>query len=77
VLIENAVIGGAGALLAMLLVTFAMSLLGRFVFKSGFDVNGLIVLALIAGAALLAVITAILVAYGSVRVRPLEVLRYE
>jgi len=35
------------------------------------------VLALIAGAALLAVITAILVAYGSVRVRPLEVLRYE
>ncbi len=77
VLIENAVIGGAGALLAMLLVTFAMSLLGRFVFKSGFDVNGLIVLALIAGAALLAMITAILVAYGSVRVRPLEVLRYE
>ncbi len=77
VLIENAVIGGAGALLAMLLVTFAMSLLGRFVFKSGFDVNGLIVLALIAGAALLAVVTAILVAYGSVRVRPLEVLRYE
>src|SRR6266852_3131799 len=77
VLIENAVIGGAGALLAMLLVTFAMSLLGRFVFKSGFGVNGLIVLALIAGAALLAVITAILVAYGSVRVRPLEVLRYE
>jgi putative ABC transport system permease protein len=77
VLIENAVIGGVGALLAMLLVTFAMSLLGQFVFKTSFDVNGLVVLALIAGAALLAMVTAAIVAYGAVRVRPLEVLRYE
>jgi putative ABC transport system permease protein len=77
VLIENAVIGGVGALLAMLLVTFAMSLLGQFVFKTSFDVNGLIVLALIGGAALLAMVTAAIVAYGAVRVRPLEVLRYE
>ncbi len=77
VLVENAVIGGAGALLAMLLVTFAMGLLGKFVFKTSFDVNGLIVLALIVGSALLAMVTAIIVAYGAVRVRPLEVLRYE
>ncbi len=77
VLIENGIIGGVGALLAMLLVTFAMSLLGRFVFKTSFDVNALIVLALIAGAALLAMVTAAIVAYGAVRVRPLEVLRYE
>jgi putative ABC transport system permease protein len=77
VLIENGVIGGAGALLAMLIVTFAMGLLGRFVFKTSFDVNGLIVLVLIAGVALLAMITAAIVAYGAVRVRPLEVLRYE
>jgi ABC-type antimicrobial peptide transport system permease subunit len=77
VLIENAVIGGVGALLAMLLVTFAMSLLGQFVFKTSFDVSGLIVLVLIAGAALLAMVTAAIVAYGAVRVRPLEVLRYE
>jgi putative ABC transport system permease protein len=77
VLIENGIIGGAGALLAMLIVTLAMGLLGRFVFKTSFDVNGLIVLALIIGSALLAMITAALVAYGSVRVRPLEVLRYE
>jgi len=77
VLIENGVIAGIGAFLATLLVAFAMNILGRFVFKTTFDVNGLIVLALIAGAALLAMITATIVAYGSVRVRPLEVLRYE
>lgn len=77
VLIENGVIAGIGAFLATLLVAFAMNILGRFVFKTTFDVNGLIVLALIVGAALLAMITATIVAYGSVRVRPLEVLRYE
>jgi putative ABC transport system permease protein len=77
VLIENAIIGGVGALMAMLLVTFAMSLLGKFVFKTSFDVNAIIVLALIVGAALLAMVTAAIVAYGAVRVRPLEVLRYE
>jgi putative ABC transport system permease protein len=77
VLIENGIIGGVGALLAMLLVTFAMSMLGKFVFKTSFDVNPIIVLTLIAGAALLAMVTAAIVAYGAVRVRPLEVLRYE
>ncbi|HWZ17367.1 MAG TPA: FtsX-like permease family protein [Ktedonobacteraceae bacterium] len=77
VLIENGIIGAVGALLAMLLVTFAMSLLGKFVFKTSFDVNAIIVLSLIAGAALLAMVTAAIVAFGAVRVRPLEVLRYE
>jgi putative ABC transport system permease protein len=77
VLIENGVIGGLGAVLAMLLVTLAINVLNRFVFHSNFGVNGLFVLVLIVGAALLAMITAGLVAYGSVRVRPLEVLRYE
>lgn len=77
VLIENAVIGVLGALLAMLLVTFFTSLLGRVAFSAGFSVNGLLVIGLIVGAALLAVITALLVAWGSVRVRPLTVLRYE
>ena len=77
VLIEYGVIGGVGAFLAMLLVEFAMSLLGKFVFKTGFAVNPIIVLVLIAGAALLAMVTAAIVAFGAVRVRPLEVLRYE
>jgi ABC-type antimicrobial peptide transport system permease subunit len=77
VLIENATIGGLGALLAMLLVTFVTSLLGHFAFNSTFSVNGVVVIGLIVGSALLAVLTALLVAWGSVRVRPLTVLRYE
>ncbi len=78
VLIENGIVGATGALLAMLLVTFAISLLSQFVFKSSnFGVSGIIVIILIAGIALLAMITAALVAWGAVRVRPLEVLRYE
>ena len=77
VLIENGVIGGAGALLAMLLVTLATSLLGQFVFHTSFGVSGLIALGLIVGIALLAMLVAALVAWGAVRVRPLEVLRYE
>ncbi len=77
VLIENATIGGLGALLAMLLVTFVTSLLGHFAFNSTFSVNGLVVVGLIVGSALLAVLTALLVAWGAVRVRPLTVLRYE
>ena len=77
VLIENGLVGGTGALLAMLLVTLATNLLGTYVFKSNFGVNGSIALMLIGGSALLAMLTSALVAWGSVRVRPLEVLRYE
>ncbi|MDQ2904821.1 MAG: ABC transporter permease [Chloroflexota bacterium] len=77
VIVENCIVGGTGALLAMLLVALATNLLGRFYFKTTFDVNGLIVVALIVVAALLAMITAALVAWRAVRVRPLEVLRYE
>ncbi|HZO71052.1 MAG TPA: FtsX-like permease family protein [Ktedonobacteraceae bacterium] len=77
VLIENGLVGGVGALLAMLLVTLATSLLGTYVFKSNFGVDGYLALALVVGSALLAMLTAALVAWGSVRVRPLEVLRYE
>jgi putative ABC transport system permease protein len=77
VLIENGVVGGTGALLAMLLVTLATSLLGQFVFKTGFGVSWYIAIGLIVGIALLAMVTATIVAWGATRVRPLEVLRYE
>ncbi len=77
VLIENGLVGGTGALLAMLLVTLATSLLGTYVFKANFGVSSFIALALIFGSALLAMLTSSLVAWGAVRVRPLEVLRYE
>ena len=77
VLIENGIVGGTGALLAMLLVTLATSLLGQFVFKTGFGVSWYIAIGLIVGIALLAMVTSTIVAWGSTRVRPLEVLRYE
>lgn len=77
VLIENGIVGGTGALLAMLLVTLATGLLGQFFFKSAFGVSWYIAIGLIAGIALLAMVTSALVAWGSTRVRPLEVLRYE
>jgi putative ABC transport system permease protein len=78
VLIENGIVGGTGALLAMLLVTFALGLLDRFVFNNAnFGVGWPIALSLIVGVMLLAMVTAALVAWGAVRVRPLEVLRYE
>ncbi len=77
VMIENGIVGGVGALLAMLLVTGAIILLGNLLFSIAFSVSTLIVLSLIGGSVLLAMLTAALVAWGSVRVRPLEVLRYE
>jgi len=77
VMIENGIVGGVGALLAMLLTTGAIVLLGNLLFNTAFSVSALIVLSLIGGSALLAMLTAALVAWGSVRVRPLEVLRYE
>jgi len=77
VMLENGVVGAVSALLAMLLVTGAITLLGSLIFNLAFSVSSLIVISLIAGSALLAMLTAALVAWGSVRVRPLEVLRYE
>jgi ABC-type antimicrobial peptide transport system permease subunit len=77
VLLENGIVGGTGALLAMLLVTAVTVVLGNVVFKSGFSVSPPVALGMVAGSALLAMLTAALVAWGAVRVRPLEVLRYE
>lgn len=77
VLLENGTVAGVGAFLAMLLVSLALSLLGHFVFNFNLGTSEVIVLALIVGAAVLAMVVAAFVAWGAVRVRPLEVLRYE
>ena len=77
VMIENGVVGAVGAFMAMLLATAATLLLGSLLFNLTLSVSPLIAIGLIGGAALLAMLTAALVAWGSVRVRPLEVLRYE
>ncbi|HLX39640.1 MAG TPA: FtsX-like permease family protein [Ktedonobacteraceae bacterium] len=77
VLIENGIVGAVGAFIAMLLATGATILLGSFLFNLTLSVSPFVALGLIGGSALLAMLTAALVAWGSVRVRPLEVLRYE
>ena len=77
VMIENGVIGATGAVLASLLVAGAIALAGSLLFNLSFALSPLIVLALIGGSALLAMLTAALVAWSPASVRPLEVLRYE
>jgi putative ABC transport system permease protein len=77
VLLENGIVGATGALIAMLLVTLIASLLGLLVFKTPLEVSPLLSLALILGSAGLAMFVSALVAWHAVRVRPLEVLRYE
>ena len=77
VLIENGVVGVVSAFLAMLLAAGAITLLGSLFFNMTLSISPLIVLSLVGGSALVAMGTAALVAWASVRVRPLEVLRYE
>ena len=77
VLLENGLVGGTSAALSMLLVALATWYLGVFYFKITLQVSSSIVLFMIIGSVLVAVVTATLVAWSAVRVRPLEVLRYE
>ena len=79
VLLENAALAAASAFLAMLLVTSITFGLGSLVFKhyASSGVTPMQVLALVVGTALLASLVAGAVAWGSTRVRPMTVLRYE
>jgi predicted lysophospholipase L1 biosynthesis ABC-type transport system permease subunit len=77
VLIENSIIGFTGGLLAMLLVTAALTLLDKLIFKSGFGVSTVITLGIITASAAVCMVVAALVAWPATRVRPIEVLRYE
>lgn len=77
VLLENGLVGGLGALVAMVIASVVTWLLGVYVFKTTFTVSTMIVLGLVLGSVILAMITSLIVAWGSVSVRPLEVLRYE
>lgn len=77
VMLENGIVGAAGGLMATLLTTGAVALLGSLIFNLPLSMSLFITAGLIGGSALLAMFTAALVAWGAVRVRPLEVLRYE
>jgi predicted lysophospholipase L1 biosynthesis ABC-type transport system permease subunit len=77
VLIENGAVGFTGALLAMLLVTLATTILSKLVFNSPFGVATPLVLGIVLATAAVCMAVAAFVAWGATRVRPLEVLRYE
>ncbi|MGH2479891.1 MAG: FtsX-like permease family protein, partial [Ktedonobacteraceae bacterium] len=77
VIIENGIVGGAGAFMATLLAAAAIALFGSMLFAHAFTLDPLIVVSLVIGSAMLAMFTAALVSWRAVRVRPLEVLRYE
>src|SRR5579875_460336 len=76
-MIENGIVGVVSAFMAMLLAAEALIFLGSQFFNLTLAIAPLTVVSLIGGSALLAMGTALLVAWGSVHVRPLEVLRYE
>ena len=77
VVIENGIVGALGAFVATLLAAGGVVLLGNLVFSSKTNLEPVIVISLIVGSAALAILTAILVAWKAVRIRPLAVLRYE
>ena len=76
-LIENGIIGGLGGVLGILLVAVATTVLANLFFKTSLDVPGPTALGLILLVTAIALVTSALVSWGAVRVRPLEVLRYE
>src|SRR6266849_1371649 len=77
VLIENGLVGTLGSLVAMLLVTGAIVALSNFVFHIVINFGAGLVGLIIGSTALIPMLVATFVAWGAVRVRPLDVLRYE
>ena len=77
VIIENGIVGAVGAFIATLLAAGGVVLLGKQVFNGTLSIQPVVVFSLVGGATLLAILTAILVAWRAVRIRPLAVLRYE
>ncbi|HYA99561.1 MAG TPA: FtsX-like permease family protein [Ktedonobacteraceae bacterium] len=77
VLIENGLVGLLGSLVAMLLVVGAITALSKFVFHVDFGIGTPLVVLIIGATSLITMLVALVVAWGAVRVRPLDVLRYE
>ncbi|GAC1565971.1 MAG: hypothetical protein NVS3B14_05580 [Ktedonobacteraceae bacterium] len=77
VLIENGLVGLLGSLVAMLLVVGAVTALSAFVFHTTLGIGPGLVALIIAATCIVTMLVAMLVAWGAVRVRPLDVLRYE
>jgi putative ABC transport system permease protein len=76
-LIENGLVGLLGSLVAMLLVVGAITALSRFVFHTELGIGPPLVALIIGATSLITMFVAMVVAWSAVRVRPLDVLRYE
>ncbi len=79
VLIEFGITGSIGAVIATLLAAGGVTMGSKFFFQNNLTLNmqPVVVVGMIVGPLLLATLTAVLVAWNAVRVRPLMVLRYE
>jgi predicted lysophospholipase L1 biosynthesis ABC-type transport system permease subunit len=77
VLIENGLVGLLGSLVAMLLAVGAITALSKFVFHTDLGIGPPLVALIIGATSLITMLVAMVVAWGAVRVRPLDVLRYE
>ncbi len=77
VLLENGIVGFTGGLLAMGLVTLALTLLGKLVFNTDLGVGAWLALGIVLATAAVCMVVSWIVAAQATRVRPLEVLRYE
>ncbi len=79
VLIENGITGGVGSFIATLLAAGGVTIGSKFFFNNNLTLNmePQVTVSLIIAPTLLALLTAVLVAWNAVRVRPLEVLKYE
>ncbi|MGH7697357.1 MAG: FtsX-like permease family protein, partial [Candidatus Dormibacteria bacterium] len=77
VLAETATVAWLGATGGMAAIALVLIPLGRLVLKVTLGLPAPLGLAIVVGAIVVAVGTAALVAWGPIRVRPLEVLRYE
>lgn len=77
VIVENAVVGAIGGLAGILAVAVAARELQDHLIPIDLPVSASIVLGCAGGLVVLVILTATLVAWGPLRVRPVEVLRYE
>ncbi len=77
VLIENGMVGTLGSLVAMLLVAGAIFALSTFAFHIAINIGTGLIGLIILATTLVTMLVAALVAWRAVRVRPLDVLRYE
>jgi putative ABC transport system permease protein len=77
IMLENGLVGLLGALVAMVLVGGAITVLNKVAFDNLITLSVPLGIAIIGGTAILTVGISALVAYSAARVRPLQVLRYE